>query len=109
MHFEQHNVHVSLPSPRAGYKLTVLDGQSDKDWWQGQLSETGAVGFFPATYALRMRAGERPLQVLQALQIPAYGGAGAAAGEPIKLLRDQVGEKTGSKNFIFGRESTLVL
>ena len=69
----------------------MLDGQSDKDWWQGQLPSTGAVGFFPATYVVRMRAGERPLQVLQAITVPGCGvderGVPEAA---IKLLRDQV-------------------
>ena len=63
--------------------MTVLDS-SDSDWWRGKCF--GAVGFFPSTYVTRLLPGEKPLQVLQAVQVtPAVITTG-----PIKLLRDQV-------------------
>ena len=65
---------------RAGYKLTVID-TSDKDWWKGKC--LGSVGFFPSTYVTKLAPGEKPLQVLQTVQIGSPEG-------PIKLLRDQV-------------------
>lgn len=73
---------------RAGFKLAVLDA-SDQDWWRGEaLGGVGVVGFFPSSYVTRLQPGEKPLQVVQALQLPGGGLDG-----PINLLRDQVKEK----------------
>ena len=69
---------------RAGYKLTVIDSTSDKDWWKGKY--LGSVGVFPSNYVTQLHPGEKPLQVTQTIQIN-----GASMQEPpIKLLRDQV-------------------
>ena len=69
---------------RAGYKLTVIDSASDKDWWKGKY--LGSVGVFPSNYVAQLHPGEKPLQVTQTIQIN-----GATMQEPpIKLLRDQV-------------------
>ncbi len=85
--------HVSclftFPYCRAGYKLTVIDA-SDKDWWKGKCF--GAVGVFPATYVTKLSAGEKPLQVIQSVNINSIHADGI-----IKLLRDQV------CHFRFGR------
>ncbi len=65
--------------------MTVLDA-SDKDWWRGEsLCGLGGVGFFPSSYVTRLQPGEKVLQVVQAVQLPATGIDG-----PISLLRDQV-------------------
>ena len=67
---------------RAGYKLTVIDA-SDKDWWRG--SYFGAVGVFPSTYVTKLGPREKPLQVIQSVNINSIHGDGL-----ISLLRDQV-------------------
>ena len=69
---------------RAGYKLTVIDAVSDKDWWKGKCF--GAVGVFPSNYVTQLHPGEKPLQVTQTVQI----NATSMQEPPIKLLRDQV-------------------
>ena len=69
---------------RAGYKLTVIDAISDKDWWKGKCF--GAVGVFPSNYVTQLHPGEKPLQVTQTVQI----NATSMQEPPIKLLRDQV-------------------
>ena len=69
---------------RAGYKLTVIDAISDKDWWKGKCF--GAVGVFPSNYVTPLHPGEKPLQVTQTVQI----NATSMQEPPIKLLRDQV-------------------
>ena len=67
---------------RAGYKLTVIDS-SDKDWWKGKCF--GAVGVFPSTYVAKLAPREKPLQVIQSVNINSLHADGI-----IKLLRDQV-------------------
>jgi hypothetical protein len=69
---------------RAGYKLTVIDAISDKDWWKGKCF--GAVGVFPSNYVTQLHPGEKPLQVTQTVQI----NATSMQEPPIKLLRDQI-------------------
>ena len=69
---------------RAGYKLTVIDAVSDKDWWKGKCF--GAVGVFPSNYVTQLHPGEKPLQVTQTVQI----NSTSMQEPPIKLLRDQV-------------------
>jgi len=81
---------------RAGGKLSAMD-VSDPDWWHGRCLLTGAVGLFPSTYALRLLPGERPLQVLQAVQLPQAPSSAASAyvdaQQTVKLLRDQVSKR----------------
>ena len=67
---------------RAGYKLTVIDA-SDKDWWRGNCF--GAIGVFPSTYVTKLGPREKPLQVIQSININSIHGDGL-----ISLLRDQV-------------------
>ena len=69
---------------RAGYKLTVIDSASDKDWWKGKCF--GSVGVFPSNYVTQLHPSEKPLQVTQTVQI----NATSMQEPPIKLLRDQV-------------------
>lgn len=66
----------------AGFKVTVID-TSDADWWKGKC--LGRVGYFPSKYVARLQAGERPLQVLQNLQISDGDKNGS-----MTLLRDQI-------------------
>lgn len=66
----------------AGFKVTVID-TSDPDWWKGKC--LGRVGYFPSKYVARLQAGERPLQVLQNLQISDGDKNGS-----MTLLRDQI-------------------
>ena len=80
---KMHKTPSPFSSPfRAGSKLTLIDN-SDKDWWKGKC--LGAVGVFPSTYVTKLQPGEKPLQVLQSVNINSAGGDG-----PIQLLRDQV-------------------
>lgn len=67
----------------AGFKVTVID-HSDPDWWRGKC--LGRVGYFPSKYVSRLQAGERPLQVLQNLQISDGGDKNGT----MTLLRDQI-------------------
>lgn len=66
----------------AGFKVTVID-TTDPDWWRGKC--LGRVGYFPSKYVARLQAGERPLQVLQNLQISDGDKSGS-----MTLLRDQI-------------------
>jgi len=67
---------------KAGYKLTVLDA-TDKDWWRGNC--LGAIGVFPSTYVTKLGPREKPLQVIQSVNINSIHGDGI-----VKLLRDQI-------------------
>lgn len=67
---------------KAGYKLTVIDA-SDKDWWRGNCF--GAIGVFPSTYVTKLGPREKPLQVIQSININSIHGDGL-----ISLLRDQI-------------------
>lgn len=66
----------------AGFKVTVID-TSDPDWWRGKC--LGRVGYFPSKYVYRLQANEKPLQVLQNLQISDGDKNGT-----MTLLRDQI-------------------
>lgn len=63
-------------------KVTVIDS-SDPDWWRGKC--LGRVGFFPSKYCVRLQAGEKPMQVIQNLQISDGDKNGT-----LTLLRDQI-------------------
>ena len=95
-------VHVPFNFFRAGLKLTVLD-HSDKDWWQGKC--LGCIGYFPSTYVIKLMPGEKPLQVMQAIQIHSVIGH----EPPIKLLRDQVrtGVFFGKTDLVLGKYNSL--
>jgi len=67
---------------KAGYKLSVIDG-TDKDWWKGNCF--GSIGVFPSSYVAKLGAREKPLQVIQSVNINSIHGDGI-----IKLLRDQI-------------------
>jgi len=67
---------------KAGYKLSLIDA-SDKDWWKGKC--LGSTGVFPSTYVTKMTPREKPLQVIQSVNINSVLGDGI-----IKLLRDQI-------------------
>ena len=69
---------------RAGYKLTVIDA-SDKDWWRGNCF--GSIGVFPSTYVTKLGPREKPLQLVQSVNINSIHGDGL-----ISLLRDQVSD-----------------
>ncbi|XP_031637064.1 uncharacterized protein LOC116349649 isoform X3 [Contarinia nasturtii] len=73
----------------AGFKVTVID-TSDPDWWRGKC--LGRVGYFPSKYVARLQAGERPLQVLQNLQISDGDKNGS-----MTLLRDQIVVQCGDE------------
>ena len=82
---------------RAGYKLTVIDA-SDKDWWRGNCF--GSIGVFPSTYVTKLGPREKPLQLVQSVNINSIHGDGL-----ISLLRDQVSdvffrEISFTKNFV---------
>lgn len=77
----------------AGFKVTVID-HSDPDWWRGKC--LGRVGFFPSKYVARLQAGERPLQVLQNLQISDGDKNGS-----MTLLRDQIVVQVNIHKFSF--------
>lgn len=66
----------------AGFKVTVID-TTDPDWWRGKC--LGRVGYFPSKYVYRLQANEKPLQVLQNLQISDGDKNGT-----MTLLRDQI-------------------
>lgn len=66
----------------AGFKVTVID-TSDPDWWKGKC--LGRIGYFPSKYVARLQANERPLQVLQNLQLEGDKNSGG-----MTLLRDQI-------------------
>ncbi|XP_055320019.1 uncharacterized protein LOC129577281 isoform X2 [Sitodiplosis mosellana] len=74
----------------AGFKVTVID-HSDPDWWRGKC--LGRVGYFPSKYVARLQAGERPLQVLQNLQISDSGDKNGT----MTLLRDQIVVQCGDE------------
>lgn len=60
--------------------MTVVD-TTDPDWWQGKCM--GQVGYFPSKYVTKLFPGERPLQIINTVQL--------TDGEfAIKLLREQV-------------------
>jgi len=67
---------------KAGYKLTVIDA-SDKDWWRGNCF--GSIGVFPSTYVTKLGPREKPLQLVQSVNINSIHGDGL-----ISLLRDQI-------------------
>ena len=75
---------------RAGYKLTVIDA-SDKDWWRGNCF--GSIGVFPSTYVTKLGPREKPLQLVQSVNINSIHGDGL-----ISLLRDQVMYFQGKQN-----------
>ena len=62
--------------------MTVIDA-SDKDWWRGNCF--GSIGVFPSTYVAKLGPREKPLQVVQSVNINSVHGDGL-----ISLLRDQV-------------------
>lgn len=74
----RHNDELEL---KAGYKLALIDA-TDKDWWIGNCK--GFVGIFPSSYVAKLAPGEKPLQVIQSLQIR------STVDGVIKLLRDQI-------------------
>jgi len=76
---------------KAGYKLTVIDS-SDKDWWKGKCF--GAVGVFPSTYVAKLAPREKPLQVIQSVNINSLHADGI-----IKLLRDQIVIQVGMDGY----------
>ena len=65
---------------------------SDKDWWKGKCF--GAVGVFPSTYVAKLAPREKPLQVIQSVNINSLHADGI-----IKLLRDQVNKNMRSNHF----------
>lgn len=64
--------------------MSVCD-TSDPDWWKAKF--LGRVGFFPSKYCARLSAGERPLQVIQNLQLVESGDRTDCT---MTLLRDQI-------------------
>ena len=67
----------------AGQLVAVLD-TSERDWWKIQpLDCSNRTGYFPASYLALLYQNERPLQVVQTIQV--------SNGESCnKLLRGQV-------------------
>lgn len=65
-------------------QVTVID-TSDVNWWKGKC--LGRIGFFPSEYCTRLAAGEKPLQVIENLQLP--DGKDRSDGI-MTLLRDQI-------------------
>lgn len=65
-------------------QVTVID-TSHENWWKGKC--LGRVGFFPSKYCARLSAGEKPLQVMQNLQLS--DGKDHSDGI-FTLLRDQI-------------------
>jgi len=85
---------------KAGYKLTVIDS-SDKDWWKGKCF--GAVGVFPSTYVAKLAPREKPLQVIQSVNINSLHADGI-----IKLLRDQIVIQVGMDGY-HCRDGTILI
>lgn len=65
--------------------MTVIDS-SDSDWWKGKC--LGRIGYFPSKYCARLSAGEKPVQVIQNLQIEGTGDQ--PEDRVMILLRDQI-------------------
>lgn len=57
---------------------------TDPDWWKGKC--LGRIGYFPSKYCARLTAGEKPLQVIQNLQL----SDGERNDGIVTLLRDQI-------------------
>ncbi len=57
---------------------------TDPDWWKGKC--LGRIGYFPSKYCARLTAGEKPLQVIQNLQL----SDGERNDGIMTLLRDQI-------------------
>lgn len=85
---------------KAGYKLSVIDS-SDKDWWKGKCF--GAVGVFPSTYVTKLAPREKPLQVIQSVNINSVHADGI-----IKLLRDQIIIQVGMDGY-HHRDGTILI
>ncbi len=47
------------------------------------------MGYFPSTYVTQLASGEKPLQVIQAVQVPSVSPPHLHE-PPVKLLRDQI-------------------
>ncbi|KAG9510892.1 SH3 and cysteine-rich domain-containing protein [Fragariocoptes setiger] len=72
---------------KAGQLTTVID-TSDRDWWKGRSLDGSRTGFFPSTYVTKLYPNERPVRVVQTIQV--------SNGETCeKLLRDQIVIFTG--------------
>lgn len=67
----------------AGQLVIPLDSR-EQDWWRvSALDGSNRIGYFPASYLTKIYQNERPLQVIQTIQV--------SDGETCdKLLRGQV-------------------
>jgi len=74
--------HVDELELKAGCKISVIDA-TNKDWWRGNFM--GAIGVFPSNYVTKLAPREKPLQVIQSVNINSVHGDGI-----INLLRDQI-------------------
>ena len=70
----------------AGSKVSALE-TTDPDWWKGMSG--GRVGYFPANYVKRLRAGDKVMQVAHPFEISDRENK----SEVIRLLKDQVNLK----------------